>query len=81
MNRNGNLILDVRKVPSLDEAIDHWLAARDAFKSQPSDENQNEYNATYFGLGAAFSERYPEAAETLDAFQWYRRGLIAPEEE
>jgi hypothetical protein len=81
MNRNGNLILDVRQVPSLEEAIDHWLAARDAFKSQPTDENRNEYNATYFGLGVAFNERYPEASDTPGAFEWYRRGLIAPEED
>jgi len=40
-----------------------------------------EYNATYFGLGVAFNELYPEASGTPDAFQWYRRGLIAPEEE
>ena len=76
-----NLILDVRQVPSLEAAIGNWLAARDAFKSQPSDENRNEYNATYFGLGVAFNELYPEASGTPDAFQWYRRGLIAPEEE
>jgi curved DNA-binding protein CbpA len=25
--------------------------------------------------------RYPEAMNTPDAFEWYRRGLIAPEEE
>jgi hypothetical protein len=68
-------------VPSLEAAIDRWLAARDAFKSQPSDENRNEYNATYFVLGVAFNERYPEGAATPEAFQWYRRGLIAPEEE
>jgi hypothetical protein len=81
MNRNGNLILDVRKVPSLENAIDNWLAARDVFKMQPSDENRNEYNATYFGLGVAFNERYPEATDTPEAFEWYRRGLIAPDEE
>ena len=57
------------------------LAARDAFKSQPRDENRNEYNSTYFALGVAFNERYPEGAATPGAFEWYRRGLIAPEEE
>jgi len=76
-----NLILDVRQVPSLEAAIDLWLAARNAFKSQPTDENQNEYNATYFRLGVAFNERYPEATKTPGAFEWYRRGVIAPEEE
>jgi hypothetical protein len=74
-----NLSLDVRQVPSLEAAIDRWLAARDAFKSQPTDENRNEYNATYFGLGVAFRARYPEALNTPDVFEWYRRGLIAPE--
>jgi hypothetical protein len=76
-----NLHLAVRSVPPLEEAINRWLAARGAFKSQPSDENQHEYNATYFALGVAFNERYPDAASTPGAFEWYRRGLIAPEEE
>ncbi len=81
MNRPTNLHFDVRMVPTLEDAIDQWLAARDAFKSQPTDENRNEYNATYFGLGVAFNERFPEASDTPGAFEWYRRGLIAPDEE
>lgn len=81
MNQPKNLQLDVRLVPDLATAIDHWLVARDVFKMQPSDENQNEYNATYFDLGTAFGKRYPEDANTPGAFEWYRRGLIAPEEE
>ena len=81
MNRKGNQILDVRKVPSLEIAIDQWLAARDKFTMQSTDESRNEYNATYFALGVAFNERYPEATETPEAFQWFRRGLIVPEEE
>jgi hypothetical protein len=68
-------------MPSLETAIDQWLAAGDAFKSQPSDENQNEYHATYSGLGVAFNERYPEASDSPEAFRWLRRGLIAPEED
>jgi hypothetical protein len=48
---------------------------------QPSDENQHEYNATLFDLGAAWGERYPEATDTPGAFEWFRRGLIAPEAE
>jgi hypothetical protein len=81
MNRTANLRLDVRQVPSLEAAIARWLAARDAFKSRPSDESRNEYNATYFDLGVAFNERHPEAADTPGAFDWYRCGLIAPEGE
>jgi hypothetical protein len=81
MNRNGNLILDVRQVPSLEAAIDQWLAARDNFKMLSTDEALHEYNATYFALGVVFKARYPEAADTPEAFDWYRRGLIAPEEE
>jgi hypothetical protein len=81
MNRTASLQPDVRVVPDLEEAIDHWLAARDNFKMQSSDENQHEYNATLFDLGVAWGERYPEATGTPEAFQWYRRGLIAPEEE
>jgi hypothetical protein len=81
MNRNGNLQLDVRLVPSLETAIDNRLAARDVFKMEPSDENQHEYNATLYDLGAAWGERYSEDGDTPGAFEWYRRGLIAPEEE
>jgi len=80
MKRNGDLQLDVRLVPSLEEAIDQWLAARDKFKMQSTDETQHEYNATLYDLGAAWGERYPEDADTPEAFEWYRRGLIAPEE-
>jgi len=53
MNRTANLQLDVRQVPSLEEAIDHWLSARDAFKLQSSDESQHHYNATLYDLVAA----------------------------
>jgi hypothetical protein len=62
-------------------AIDHWLVARDKFKMQPCDESQRDYEATLNDLGVAWGERYPEDADTPEAFQWYRLGLIAPEEE
>lgn len=81
MNCKGNLQLDVRLVPPLEEAIDQWLAARDQFKIEPSDENLSDYDATLNDLGAALGERYPEASNTPGAFKWYRLGLIAPEEE
>ena len=81
MNRTANLQLDVRQVPSLETAIDHWLAARDQFKIEPNDENLSDYNATLSDLGAAWGERYPEDADTPGAFEWYRLGLIAPEED
>jgi hypothetical protein len=81
MNRNGNPILDVRQVPSLESAIAQWLAARDNFKIQSTDEARHDYEATLWNLGAAWKERYPDAADTQGAFEWYRRGLIAPEED
>lgn len=81
MTQPENSHLDVRQVPSLEAAIDQWLAARDNFKMEPSEENQHEYNATLYDLGAAWGERYTEDADTPDAFQWYRRGLIAPEKD
>jgi hypothetical protein len=81
MNLPANLQLDVRQVPSLEAAIDQWLAAREDFKMQSTDEARHTYNSTYFALGVAFNERYPEGAATPGAFEWYRRGLIAPEEE
>ena len=64
---------------SLEEAIDHWLAARDKFKMEPSEESQHDYNSTLYDLGAAWGERYPEDADTPGAFEWFRRGLISPE--
>jgi hypothetical protein len=81
MNQPKNLQLDVRLVPGLATAIDHWLVARDNFKMQSTDESQYDYNATLFDLGAAWGERYPEARNTPEAFEWYRLGLIAPEDE
>lgn len=82
MNQPENShIICVRPVPELASAIDQWLAARDQYKMQPSDESEYDYNATLFDLGAVFGERYLEAANTPEAFQWYRLGLIAPEEE
>jgi hypothetical protein len=81
MKHQGNLQLDVRLVPSLETAIDNWLGARDKFKIEPSDENLSDYDATQHDLGAAFAERYPEATDVPRAFEWYRRGLIAPEED
>ena len=81
MKSNGNLQLDVQLIPSLEAATDQWLAARDKFKMEPSDESQRDYEATLYDLGAAWGERYPEDADSPEAFQWYRRGLIAPEED
>jgi hypothetical protein len=74
-------VINARPVPELATAIDNWLAARDNFKMKSTDENQHEYNATLYDLGAAWGERYPNDADTPRAFEWYRRGLIAPEEE
>jgi hypothetical protein len=68
---------DVTLIPSIETAIDQWLAARDKFKIEPSDENQSDYNATLYDLGAALGERYPGDADSPRAFEWYRRGLIA----
>jgi hypothetical protein len=81
MNRERNLILDIRKLPSLEDAIDRWLSVRDNFRVRPSDENQHEYEASLHDLAAAWGERYPEGNDKPGAFEWYRRGLIAPEEE
>jgi hypothetical protein len=81
MKSKENLLLDVRPTPNLETAIENWLTARAEYKTQPSDESEYNYNATYFALGAAWAERYPEAADTPGAFEWFRRGLIAPEED
>jgi hypothetical protein len=81
MNRTANLQLDVRQVPSLGTAIEKWLAARHNFIEQSTDENRHEYNGTLNDLGVAWGERYPEDADTPEAFEWCRLGLIAPEEE
>jgi hypothetical protein len=82
MNQPDNLhIINELRVPELATAIDQWLAARDQFKIEPSDENLSDYDATLHDLGAAWNERYPDDADTPEAFQWYRLGLIAPEDE
>jgi hypothetical protein len=81
MNKPENLHLDARVVPDLPTAIDNWLGARDAYKFEPSDENQSDYNATLNDLGAAWNERYSQVARTRGEFDWYLSGLIAPEED
>lgn len=80
MNQPENLhIINENSAPELATAIDRWLTARHEYKAHRSDESELKYNATYFALGAAFAERYPEAPDMPDAFTWYQRGLIAPE--
>lgn len=81
MKSDSNLQFDVRLLPILGEAIDRWLAARDKAIAVTSSENQHAYNATLFELGAAWAERYPDSANTPEAFEWYRRGLIGAEED
>jgi hypothetical protein len=81
MERKGNLCIDVRHTPSLENAIEQWLTARDNLKVHPTDGNLHDYNATLYDLGAAWVERYPDDSNTAEAFEWYRRGLIAPEDE
>ena len=79
MRAQGNLCIDVRSVPPLEEAIDQWLAARDVFKLEPSDESQHEYNATLYDPEAEWRRWFPQHANTPGAFERYRRGLIAAE--
>jgi hypothetical protein len=43
MRSNTELRLNARLVPRLDAATDQWLAARDKFKMEPSDEYQSDY--------------------------------------
>ncbi|MGA2675040.1 MAG: hypothetical protein ABSE99_17635 [Terracidiphilus sp.] len=74
-------VINARPVPDLATATDNWLAARDNFKLLPSNENLHNYEATRNNLGVAWSERYPDAADTPGAFELYRRGLIAPADE
>jgi hypothetical protein len=79
MKHIASFQLDVRIAPSLGKAISQWLDARDSFKIQPSDVSQREYEATLNNLGVVWGELYPEGADTPGAFEWYRRGLIAPD--
>lgn len=82
MNQPENLhIINAQPVPELATAIEGWLAARDQFKIEPTDEHQSDYNATLFDLGAAFAERYPEAGDMPELSDWFRRCLIAPNQE
>jgi hypothetical protein len=77
----ANQNLDVRLVPDLEAAIDRWLAARNEYKKQATDENQHAYNAAYFALGEVWAERYSKGAATLDSFEHFRRDLIAHEQD
>jgi len=81
MKQPDNLHVDACPVPDLAIAIDQWLAARDNFKMQSTDETRHDYEATLWNLGAAWKGRYPEGTDTPEAFHWFRRGLIAPEED
>jgi len=81
MNGEANLTLDVRVVPTLECAIDQWLAARGVFKTKSTDETCHEYNSALYDLAAAWAERYTKDTDMPGAFEWYRRGLIAPDEE
>lgn len=74
-------VIVTRPVPELATSIDRWLTARTEYKKHASDENQYTYNAAYFALGEAWAEQHPDAADTPGAFEYFRRGLIAPEEE
>jgi hypothetical protein len=76
-----NLHLSARLTPPLEEAIHRWLAARDNFKKLRTHENQHEYNATLYDLGAAWAERYPNGANTPEAFERFSCDLIASEDE
>jgi hypothetical protein len=76
-----NLHLTVGSSPMLDTAVAEWLAARGEYKKRASHENQRAYNAAYFALGALWAERHPEAANSPDAFESFRRSLIRPGEE
>jgi hypothetical protein len=81
INRPTNLHLDARQVPSSAAAIDHWLAARDKFKIEPNGEGQSDYETTPNDLRVAWANGTSEDADTPEAFEWYRHGLIASEEE
>lgn len=69
----------VQSEPEPARAIDRWLAARKNAKAVPTEGNRHAYNATYYALGGAWAHRYPEAANTPGAFEWYLRGLAASE--
>ena len=68
-----------RPVSDLTTAIDRWLTARKEYKKQATDEEQNAYNAAYFALGEAWTERYPEVAKLPGEFERFRCTLISPD--
>lgn len=80
MEQPENLHMNAQPAAALATAIDRWLEARGEYKKQSSAESEYRYNETYFSLGAAWTERYPDAANSPGAFEWFRRGLIAPEQ-
>lgn len=80
MKREKTMQPNVGFAPDLESAIDNWLVARGEYKKQASDKNQHAYNATYFALGEAFAEQYPEVANVPGGFERFHRCLIAPDE-
>jgi hypothetical protein len=80
MEQPEHLHIDVRPLPSLEGAIDRWLAARKTPKPlRPTKISTSTTRPCSPWSGVA--ERFTEAADTPGAFEWFRRGLIAPEEE
>jgi hypothetical protein len=61
MKSNEELRLDVQLMPNLEAAIEHWLAARDTFKLQSSDENEykDEAHGTISGSRGAYGTPKP----------------------
>ena len=50
MKSNEEMSLDVLPVHSIEASIDRWLATRDNFTMQSTDEARHEYNATLYDL-------------------------------
>jgi len=68
-------------VPSLEAAIDHWRAARYQFQTEPPAESLLTYNFGTDDLEAVWRRWFPQHAETAGAFERFRFGLIAAEDE
>jgi hypothetical protein len=79
MTQPENLHLISRPLADLKTATADWLAARNEYKKQASDENEHAYNLSYFALGEAWAGQCPDAVDVPGGFEAFRRSLIVPE--
>jgi hypothetical protein len=67
---------EANPVLSLERAIEVWYEARHHFQRETSREHLDAYNESSDSLAQAFKRDYADGAETQNAFEEFRCGLI-----